>query len=115
MAKKKAVDFDALGAQYREAVASVPAHLRVQSDAELAVADWLRAHRGVPTDVLYDRATGAALDPELAALETAVVKAAADVAWCRCLVIACGEAVKGVKFEDVPDGPRPPLTELIGA
>lgn len=97
----KQVDLDALGAQYREAKASVPAHLQRQHAAEMARLDWLKAHRGVPSDVLYDRETGEALDPELRALEDAVTAAEADVAWCRGLVVACGEAYKGESFADV--------------
>jgi hypothetical protein len=104
------VDLDALGAQYREAKASVPAHLKVQADAELARVAWLKAHRGVPSDVLYDRDTGEPLDPELRALEAAIVQAESDVAWCRGLVVACGEAIKGRPFEEVVAAQQPLLT-----
>ena len=94
-------DLDALGAQYREAKASVPAHLQRQHTAEVSRLQWLKAHRGVPTDVLYDRTTGEPLDPELRALEDAVTQAQADVAWCRGLVVACGEAYKGESLADI--------------
>jgi hypothetical protein len=109
------VDLDALGAQYREAKASVPAHLKRQADAEIAVAEWLKTHRGVPADVLYDRTTGEPLDPELRALEDAVEQAQADVAWCRGLVVACGEAYKGRPFDEVvaAQKPRPTASELL--
>ncbi len=95
------VDLDALGAQYREAKAAVTAHLRRQAAAEQAVIDWLRVHRGVPVDELYDRDSGEALDPALSVLEAAVVAAEADVRWCRGLVIACGEQYKGRTFEEI--------------
>lgn len=95
------VDLEALGAQYREAKASVPAHLQRQHAAEVARLVWLKAHRGVPADVLYDRDTGEPLDADLRALEDAITQAEADVAWCRGLEIACGEAYKGESFEAI--------------
>ena len=97
-------DWEARGVAFRAAMASVPAHLRKQSDAELARIAWLQANPD-----------GAADDPVLVALTAAMLKAEADVAWCRGLVIACGEAVKGCRFEDVPNGPRPSTTEILGA
>ncbi len=108
-----ALDLDALGVQYREAKASVPEHLRRQHAVEVAVVDWLKAHRGVPDHELYDRETGAALDPELVALEAAVEQAQTDVQWCRALVVACGEAIKGRPLDDViaSQGPRPAIPE----
>ena len=88
---------------------------REQIAAEVARLDWLKAHRGVPAEVLYDRETGEALDPELRALEDAVTRAEADVAWCRGLVVACGEAIKGRPFDEVvaAQGPRPTVSDLI--
>jgi hypothetical protein len=105
---------DDLGAQYREAKAAVVEHVRAWGTAELALVAWLKAKRGVPAHLLYDAKTGGALDPELATLERAVRKAEADVAWCRALVIACGEAYKGCAFEDVPNGPPPVVGGLDG-
>lgn len=95
----KTLDLDALGAQYREATAAVSAHLRKQADAELAVAAWLKAHRGIPSNVLYTP-TGEPLDPELQALEEAVAKAELDVAWCAAVVVAAMEAYKGEPIAD---------------
>lgn len=86
------------GVVFRAALAAVPAHLKVQSDAELALSAWLLAHRGVPSDLLYDCASGEPLDPDLARLERAVDGAVADVAWCRAVVVAAGEVVKGEPF-----------------
>ena len=97
-------DWEARGVAFRAALASVPAHLRKQSDAELARIAWLQANPDGSPD-----------DPVLVALTAAMHKAEADVAWCRALVIACGEAVKGCRFEDVPDGPRKSTIELLGA
>lgn len=110
------VDLDALGAQYREAKASVPAHLKRQADAELARTAWLKKHRGVPSHVLYDRTTGEPLDPELRDMEDAIAAAERDVAWCRGLVVACGEAYKGESFDEViaAQKPRPTPTEVLG-
>lgn len=109
------VDLDALGAQYREAKDSVPAHLRKQHAAEMAVVDWLKAHRGVPADELYDRISGEPLDPELARLEQAVKQAEADVLWCRAVVVACGEQIKGRPLDEVlaTQGPRPTVDTAI--
>ncbi len=95
------VDLDKLGAQYREAKASVPDHLRRQGLLELERLAYLKTLRGVPVDELYDRQTGAPLDPKLADMEAAIEQAQADVAWCRGLVVACGEAYKGESFADV--------------
>lgn len=91
------------GADFRHARDSVTEHLRAQAAAELERSAWMRRHRGVPIDVLFNRDTGEALDPELKALDDAVAKAEADVAWCEALTIACGEVFKGVKFADVPN------------
>lgn len=95
------VDLDALGAQYRDAKDAVPTHLRKQADAELAHAAWLKAHRGVPSHVLYDRDTGAPLDPELQELEGAIVQAELDVQWCRAVEVAAMEAYKGQPIEEI--------------
>lgn len=75
---KQAVDLDALGADYRAAVAAVGAHRKTQVDLELV---WARTQ-----------------DPaDLAAAQ----KAEADVNWCKALVIACGEKFKGESFDTV--------------
>lgn len=94
-------DLAQAGVDYREAMAAVTVHLRRQADAEVAQIEWLKRHRGVPAHVLYDADTGEPLDPELVDLEEAIRAAEADGAWCRALVIACGEAVKGETFDDV--------------
>lgn len=95
------VDLDALGRQYREAKAAVPAHLVTQAAAEMAHAAWLKAHRGVPSHVFYDRETGEPLDPELVQLEAAMRQAERDVRWCQAVVLACGELVKGEPLDVV--------------
>lgn len=83
---------------YREAKDAVVAHRRVQAGAELALAHYLRERRGVPRDRLYGP-DGAPKTATLANLEAAVDQAHADVQWCRALVVACGEQVKGEPFE----------------
>ncbi|MFZ5863023.1 MAG: hypothetical protein ACOYXR_09315 [Nitrospirota bacterium] len=113
MARSKQVDLDALGADYRHAKQAVTDHLRKQSLVELERVDWLNRHRGLPPDALYDIETGDPTHPELVELYAAVEQAVADVAWCRSLVVACGEAFKGCRFEDVPNGPRPSPTDLL--
>lgn len=86
-------------AAYVEARESVAPHLRKQADAEIERARWLRKRRGVPSHLLYDPATGDALDPELVKLTAAVRKAEADVAWCQAVEIACAEELKGEPFD----------------
>lgn len=98
---KKQPDLDALGAQFREAQDAVTAHRRLEVDADMARLAWLQAHRGVPSHELYDRTTGAPLDPVLADLEAGLAKASADTDWCRALVLACGEAYKGEPLDVV--------------
>ena len=67
------------GADYRAAKAELPKILRRMADAELA------AHRaGVSTKD----------DPEVTRLN-------ADAEWCRALIVACGEVVKGVPFAEL--------------
>lgn len=88
-------------AAYREAKAAVPAHRRVQADAELERAAWLKRHRGVPAHVLYDRNTGEPVDNELAALESAVSAAVADVRWCQAVQAACAVEIKGEALEAI--------------
>lgn len=63
------------GADYRGAMASVAAHRKIQADAELA-----RLRTGID--------------------DGSVARAKADVDWCRALVLACGEVVKGCTFEE---------------
>lgn len=94
-------DLDALGAEYREAKAAVPAHLRKQADAELAQVAWLKRHRGVPSHVLYDPRTGEPLDPDLRKLEAAMHRAERDVAWCRAVEVAAMEAYKGETIAEI--------------
>lgn len=103
------------GADYRAAKQAVAEHVAAWAAAEQARHRWLRSRRGVPPHVLYDRHTGAPLDPELAALEEAEAKARADVDWCRALVIACGEVVKGRSFAEVlaTQQPKPPQGEVV--
>lgn len=111
MAKKKPDP----GVAYREAKAALPGLTRAWADAELAKVTWLKAKRGVPAHVLYDAKTGDPLDPELKALEAAVDTAEAGYQWCRGLVVACGEAVKGRSFDEVvaSQGARPNPRDLV--
>lgn len=104
-----------LGADYREAKAAVVDHLVSWADAESALHLWLRSKRGVPRHKLYDAETGDPLDPELKALEDAVDTAEAGYQWCRGLVVACGEKVKGRTFDEVvaSQGSRPSVDELL--
>lgn len=95
MPKTKAADLDDLGAQFREAQEAVTLHRKREVDADLERMAWLRRHRGIPSDALYDRKTGDPIHPELAELEDALAKASADTRWCEALVLACGEAFKG--------------------
>lgn len=90
-----------LGAQYRAAKAAVTEHLARWSDACQAKAAWLRAHRHLPAHVLFDRDTGEPLDPELRELHDDVSEAEAAYWWCRALVVAVGELIKGKPFEEV--------------
>lgn len=103
------------GVDYREAKAAVAEHLKAWADAELAKVTWLKRKRGVPTHVLYDPKTGEARDAELRALEQAEVDAHADYEWCKALVVACGEIVKGRSFDNVlaAQGPKPTQAELM--
>lgn len=98
---RKPADLDALGAQYREAVAALRTHRKAEVAADLAVMTWERAHRGVPSHLLYDRTTGEPTDPELIALTAARAKATADFLWCKAVVVASGEAYKGETFAAV--------------
>lgn len=100
---KKQPNLDALGADYREAKASIPAHLERQKAIELERTAWLKKRRGVPADVLYDRETGEPRDPTLVDIESRLATAEGDVRWCRGLVIACGEAYKGETFQAILD------------
>ena len=106
------VDLDKLGAQYREAKQSVTDHLQRQARLELERLAYLKTLRGVPSDELYDRESGAPLDERLRGMEAAIDAAQADVAWCEGLVIACGEAYKGVPFAEVLKRHEPKQTAL---
>lgn len=79
---------------------AITTHRILQARAELALANWLKAHRGVPRELLYGP-DGAALDPQLAGLEAAVGGAATDVQWCRAVVVAVAEELKAEPFEVV--------------
>ena len=65
------------GADYRAAKAELPRILRRMAQAEID------AHRA-----------GVKSDPEVARLH-------ADAEWCRALIVACGEVVKGVPFAEL--------------
>lgn len=91
-------DLEALGAQYRDALNAVGPHRRRLADAELRRLEWLKRHRGVPAQLIYDSQTGDPTDPELVALDAGVAKARADVEWCRAVVVAAGELYKGESF-----------------
>jgi len=95
-----------LGAQYRAAKEAVTEHVRRWAEAGIAKHRWLKKHRGVPAHKLYDPKTGEPVDPELAALEAAERQAHADSEWCRALVVAIGEQIKGQPFEELVK-PRP--------
>lgn len=82
-------DFDALGSQYREAMASIGVHRRRQAAAEVAYAAVFHRHGG-------DRAA-----PDVVAALEVLDRAVADVQWCKAVTVAAGEAFKGVSFEDV--------------
>lgn len=82
MAKKQPPTFEELGAQYRDARDSVAVHRRRQAQAEL--------------DLHQVRRTG-----DVTAVKAAQAKvraATADVRWCQAVVVAAGEAFKGVTF-----------------
>lgn len=81
------VDLDALGAQYREARASIGTHRARQAKAELALAAT-RRHTEDHADV----------DAARAAVERAVT----DVQWCQAVTVAAAERYKGVPFDQVP-------------
>lgn len=89
------------GAAYREARDAVAPLLRLQADAEIERARWLRKRRGVPSHVLYDPETGEPADPDLKTLTDAVRKAEADVVLCRALEVACAEELKGEPLQAV--------------
>lgn len=88
-------------AAYSEAREAVAPHLHAQAVAEIERARWLKARRGVPSDVLYHAETGEPRDPELIARTAAVRQAEADVAWCQAVEVACFEQVKGRPLTDV--------------
>ena len=92
---------DDLGAQYRAAKRAVEDHVRRWAEASQARQRWLKAHRHVPASELFDPVTGDPLDPELLELLEAEEKEYRDSEWCRGLVIACGEAIKGRPFEEL--------------
>jgi hypothetical protein len=87
------LDFDALGAQYREAKASVTEHRLKQAQAETAYATRYQrlASSGQPLEG----------NAELDAARAAVEKAVADVEWCKAVTIAAAEEFKGESFETV--------------
>lgn len=97
---------DDLGAEYRAAKAAVTDAVRRWAEAGIAKHRWLKKHRGVPAHKLYDPKTGEPVDPELAALEEAERQAHADSEWCRALVIAIGEQIKGQPLGELVK-PRP--------
>lgn len=88
-------------AAFTEARNAVGVHRRRLADIELERARWLRRHRGVPVDVLFDRETGDALDPQLAELERRLQAAAEDVVWCLAVEVATAEELKGESLETV--------------
>lgn len=89
-----AKDRDELLAAYVDARDAVTVHLAAQAGAEVALARWQKAHRGIPPELLYHR-DGTAMDPELEALEAAVVDAQAAVRWCQAVEVAAAEEYKG--------------------
>lgn len=111
----KQPDLDALGAQYREAKDALPVHRKRWADAERAYANWLTAHRHVPSSRYRNPETGEPTDPELIALAKAMEQAAADDVWVRGLIVACGEAYKGRPLAEVmaEQGPRPSVTAIL--
>lgn len=87
------LDPDELGAQYRDAKNGVTACRHRQADAELDRARFIKTHRRGPHDDAYH--------DELDRLDGVVQRAYSDVQWCRSVVVACGEAIKGEPFETV--------------
>ena len=88
MANSKKSDLVALGAQYREARGAVAVHRRRQAEAEIAHGRLVRrlGHG----------------HPDVEAAAAVVARAHGDVQWCRAVVVAAGEAYKGVPFDQVP-------------
>ena len=103
------------GSEYRHAKEAVVVHVGRWAAAETAVVEWLKTKRGVPSHLLYDPETGDPRDPELAALLEAEAQAERDVTWCKALVVACGEVVKGRSFDEVlaSQGPRPTVADVL--
>ena len=85
---------------YVEARDAIGPHRRAQAKAEIKLAEWLKAHRGIPTDLLYER-DGTPRDPALQALEAAARKAEADVELCQAMALAAAEELKGETLEAV--------------
>jgi hypothetical protein len=90
-------EFEALGAQYREARDAVPVHRRRQAAAEITLGRLQRRHG--PDH------------PDVAAARAAVTKLHHDVRWCQATAIAAAEAFKGCRFDDVPNGPVATMAE----
>lgn len=88
-------------AAYREARDAVAPLLRLQADAEVARARWLKQRRGVPSHVLYDVETGEPRDGTLRVLTEAVRAAEADARWCMAVEVATAEELKGETLEAV--------------
>lgn len=95
-----------LGADYRAAKAAVGTHRRILAEVELERQAWLKQRRGVPFHLLFG-ADGEPTDPDLIALSERVDEAHADVDWCRALVVACGEAIKGETFAEAVERSTP--------
>lgn len=100
------------GADYRHAKAAVPAHRRVQADLEAELVTYLRSKRDVPRHRLYDK-SGKPTDRRIADLTKQIERAAADVAWCKGLVIACGEVVKGEPFAEQKPRPQNRIDQIL--
>lgn len=78
-----------LGAQYRDAKASIGVHRQRQATAEIAFAHAFGRARG-------DRTALAVVDAQ-----AAVDQAVADVEWCKAVTLAAGEAYKGEPLDVV--------------
>lgn len=85
---KRKPSLDALGAQYREAKASIAPHRRRQAESEVEHSRLLRR-------LGHDH-------PDVRAAWERVEQATADVRWCQAVIVAAGEAYKGVSFDQAP-------------
>lgn len=87
---------DERGRQYREAKASIATHRARQAAAEVELGRLLRARQSNGRPSRYEAAVVEARER--------VDRAHADVDWCKAVTVAAGEAFKGVRLDEVPQG-----------